>query len=233
MMLYNRFFSDERLVAFTSDAAIDFTPDDFDAPLSAAQQVYLKQQTGLDVPQVFWRKQIHGDDILVAAGHARTVKGCSDADAYVTNEKNLPIAIRTADCVPVLIFDPIHQAIGVVHAGWKGTQQQITAKSIKVMQAKFNSRPADLKVVLGPSMRPCCYEVGAEFKEYFPQDIIERGGKLYADVVHNNVRQLIDAGIMKTNIEDSGICTYCNKNYFSFRREGASAGRMISLMMLR
>jgi polyphenol oxidase len=134
--------------------------------------------------------------------------------------------------VPVFIFDPRHHAIGVAHAGWKGTHKAIALKTVQRMQEKYDSRFSDLKIILGPSIRECCYQVGQEFSGHFPLHIKERGGHLYLDLIKANRDQLLQAGILQENIFDSGICTYCNKNYFSFRRDGAKAGRMISLMML-
>ena len=226
------FFNEPGLIAFTSDASIDFTPTDFDAPLTSNQSAYLKKTCGVDIAQVFWRKQVHGDDVLIALGSVAASRGCPDADAYITQEKNLPIAIRTADCVPVFIFDPVHRAIGLAHSGWKGTQQLIAAKTVEKMREKYGSQPSELKIVLGPSIRECCYQVGKEFQEYFPLHVKERGGHLYLDAVAANKDQLLQAGVSPENILDSGICTCCNKNYFSHRRDGAKAGRMISLMML-
>jgi len=226
------YFKDQGLLALTSDASIDFTPPDFDSPLTEVQQTYLRKYGGVNVPQVFWRKQVHGDDILVANGVAGEVKACPDADAYITDKKDLPIAIRTADCVPVFIFDPVHKAIGLVHAGWKGTHKLIAAKTVQRMREKYSSQPSDLKIVLGPSIRDCCYQVGEEFQDYFPSYVKMKEGHLYLDVVAANRGQLLQAGVRPENIFDSGICTSCHKNYFSFRRDGAKAGRMISLMML-
>lgn len=226
------FFKDQGVLALTSDASIDFIPADFDSPLTTAQRAYLKSICGVDIPQVFWRKQIHGDDVLVALGGAGASKGLPDADAYITNEKNLPIAIRTADCVPVFIFDPLRRVIGLVHAGWRGTYKAIAVKTVQRMQEKYASQPSDLKIVLGPSIRECCYQVGEEFRDYFPAHVKDRGGYLYADVTGANRDQLLQAGVRQENIFDSGACTCCHKDYFSFRRDGVKAGRMISLMML-
>ena len=159
------FFKDEGVVAFTSDASVDFTFDDFDAPLTELQRAYLQKRYGVDVPKVFWRKQIHGDDILIARGGVGASRGCPDADAFITDEKNLPIAIRTADCVPVFIFDPLCRVIGLAHAGWKGTAKAIAAKTVQKMQEKYASQPSGLKIVLGPSIRQCCYQVGAEYPD--------------------------------------------------------------------
>jgi len=226
------FFKDQGIIALTSDASIDFTCDDFDVPLTVDQRAYLQKKHGVDIPRVFWRKQIHSDNILEARGGAGASKGCPDADAYITNEKNLPIAIRTADCVPIFIFDPLHRVIGLAHAGWKGTYKAIAAKTVQRMQEKYASQPSDLRIVLGPSIRECCYQVGEKFRDYFPAHVQDREGFLYADVISANRDQLLQAGVRPENILDSGICTCCNKDYFSFRRDGPSAGRMISLMML-
>ena len=232
-MQLEEFFKDEGLLAFISDFSIDFTPVDFDSPLTEVQRAYLQEKCGVDIPQVFWRKQIHGDDILVADAGAGASKGCPDADAYITNKKNLPIAIRTADCVPVFIFDPQHRAIGLAHAGWRGSYKAIAAKTVQKMQEKYDSQAPGLKIVLGPSIRECCYQVGEEFCDYFPSHVKDRGGYLYADVVGVNRDQLLQAGVQQENILDSGICTCCNKDYFSFRRDAAKSGRMMSLMMLK
>ena len=224
-----RFFEGQGVLAFISDKEMDFTPTDFDAPLTVAQREYLKKECSFDVLHVFWRKQIHGDDVLVARDSS---KGCPDVDAYITNQKNLPLAIRTADCVPVFLFDSIKCAIGLVHAGWKGTYKEITYKTVMRMKEAFGSKAEDIQAVLGPSIQPCCYEVGTEFRQYFPDEIVERSGKLYVDVAMNNYKQLLKFGIKKENILSTGICTCCNPKYFSFRRDADKAGRMISLMVL-
>ena len=228
-----RFFADQNAVAFIGDASMNFQSTDFDAPLTTAQRAYLKKECGMDVSHVFWRKQIHGDDILVAKDSSYSSHGCPDADAYITCQKNLPVAIRTADCVPVLLFDRVKRAVGIVHAGWKGTAKEITYKTVGRMKETFGSQPEHIQAVLGPAIQPCCYEVSQEFRQYFPDEIIERGGKLYVDMTKNNYKQLLKAGLKKENIHNTGVCTCCNPKYFSFRRDIQKAGRMISLMMLR
>jgi len=227
------FLKNEGIIALTSDASINFVPQDFDSPLTSVQRAYLLKYCDADIPQVFWRKQIHGEDILIARNGAGTCKGCIDADAFITDEKNLPIALRTADCVPVFIFDPEFCVIGLAHAGWRGTYKAIAVKTVQKMQEVFHSQPSSLKVVLGPSIRECCYLVGEEFRHYFPSHVMDREGHLYADMISANRDQLLKAGVSKENIFDSGACTCCDNNYFSFRRDGKKAGRMISLMMLR
>ena len=220
------------VVALTSDASIDFTPTNFDAPLAQDQQGYIKKQTGMSIPQVFWRKQIHGDDIILAKGDVRDCRSCPDADAFITNQQNLPVAIRTADCVPVFIYDPVAKVIGLAHAGWKGTHSHIAVKIAQRMVNEFGCQWYNIRIALGPAIRACCYQVGNEFREHFPEDVFERDGHLYVDIVAANRRQLIQTGVRPDNIYDSGVCTYCSSNYFSFRRDGAKSGRMISIMML-
>lgn len=220
------------VLALTSDASVDFTPEDFNAPLTPAQRAYLKTKTGLDLPRVFWRQQVHGDRVLVAEGKPEGCRSYPPADAFVTHQKGLALAIRTADCVPVFIFDPVQKVIGLAHAGWKGARQQIAAKTVKTMQDKFGCRCYDLTVMFGPAIRSCCYQVGVEFKEHFPEHVSARAGKLYFDMCGALRRQMRQAGVPDQNISDREVCTCCGQNCFSFRRDGAKAGRMISLMVL-
>jgi len=132
------------------------------------------------------------------------------------------------------LYDPKAAAIGLVHAGWRSTKENISAKAVKFMQAKFNSRPQDLHAVFGPSIRGCCYEVREPFKDYFPRDISERSGRLYLDLAGVNKRQVLEAGVEEGSISDCVACTSCQNNkLFSFRREGESCGRMMSVAMLR
>ncbi len=227
-----RFFDGLPVIALTSERTVDFTPVDFDSPLSLPQQEYLKKETGKDIDHVFWRKQVHGDDVLVAEHSSTSSLGLPDADAVITSHKNLPIAIRTADCVPVFLYDPTKPAIGLAHAGWKGTYKEIAYKTVERMKDVFGCKAENIQAVLGPSIQPCCYQVGEEFRQYFPNEIIERSSGLYVDVTKNNYRQLIQAGVKKEHIHSSGVCTCCHSKYFSFRRDAQQAGRMISLMVL-
>ena len=191
------FFKGEAVLALTSDACVDFTPADFDSPLSPKQRAYLKKYGGEDIPQVFWRKQVHGDDVLVACPPtAGSLQGLPDADAYITDERNLPIAIRTADCVPVFIFDAHKPAIGLAHAGWKGTYKSIASKTVLRIREKYASQASNLRIVLGPSIRECCYQVGEEFRDYFPLHVKERAGHLCLDVIGANRDQLLQAGVL-------------------------------------
>ena len=158
----------------------------------------------------------------------------ADVDALITKEKGLPLAVFTADCLSIFLYDKMTPSIGLVHAGWKGTYSNITRNTIEMMQRRFNTQPGDLTVAFGPAIRSCCYEVKSDLRRYFPQDIILRNDKLYLDLISLNKKLLISLGIKDNQILDSGICTSCqNKEFFSYRKEGKKAGRMMSVIMLR
>jgi len=183
--------------------------------------------------------QVHGDTVaVVAQGHRgrgayRRATALRETDGLITSEKKLSLAVLTADCMPVFLYDPKRKVMALVHAGWKGTRKRIIAQAIKKMAKDFSTEPADLLVALGPSLRRCCYEVGGEFQEYFPGDVQLQGGKFYFDLGGAVLRQLSESGIAAEHIYDSRICTSCmNHEFFSYRKEGAQAGRSMSLMEL-
>ncbi len=155
-------------------------------------------------------------------------------DAFITDKKNVPVAVFTADCLSVFLYDPLTPAIGLVHAGWRSSKENITDKTIKLMHKQFNTKPCELRVILGPSMRSCCFEVSGDFSKIFPKDVSRRGNSYYLDLVAANKREILEKGVKEANITDSGICTFCrNDQFFSFRKEGESCGRIMSVMMLR
>ncbi|MDP2940876.1 MAG: peptidoglycan editing factor PgeF [Candidatus Omnitrophota bacterium] len=156
------------------------------------------------------------------------------ADGLVTDKKGLPLAILTADCLSVFLYDPQVPAAGIVHAGWRGTKAEITTQAIKLMRKQFNTRPKNLKLIFGPSIRSCCYEVDRDLESAFRGKLAKRGNRLFLDLAALNKREALDAGVGEKNILDSGVCTICrNEEFFSFRREGDASGRMISVVMLR
>ncbi|MFH1202494.1 MAG: peptidoglycan editing factor PgeF [Candidatus Omnitrophota bacterium] len=158
----------------------------------------------------------------------------NDYDAFITNEKDLPLAIFTADCLPIFVFDPLNKAIGLAHAGWRGSRAGIAKNTISAMITEFNSHPQDLIVAFGPCICRNCYLVSNEFKNYFSDGLTEKDGKLYLDLIKINRSQLEAAAVNKENIIESGLCTSCNnQEFFSYRKEGPSCGRMMSVIMLK
>lgn len=203
------------------------------------RQAFLRS-LGIDYRHLIAGEQVHGCKIRIVdqrhkgKGAFSLRNRLAATDGLITREKNLPLAVFTADCLSVFLSDPKKKVIGLIHAGWRGTQKGIVFKAINLMQKRFKTNPKDLIVGFGPAIRKCCYEVGDNFAQLFPNGIIKRKNKIYLDLIVNNKQQLIKTGVLKKNIFDSGICTSCqNRNFFSFRREGERAGRMMSVIMLK
>lgn len=159
----------------------------------------------------------------------------ADTDALVTDKKKLPLAVFTADCLSIFLYDSKTPAVGLVHAGWRSSQKKITAKTIKLMQKEFNTQIENIHLGFGPAIRQCCYEVGADFKDFFPAEfLIKKNERFYLDLIGLNKKQSLGLGVKESNISDCGICTSCrNREFFSYRKEGDSCGRMISVIMLK
>ncbi len=185
--------------------------------------------------------QVHGDHIHVvdeSVSQGWTESDASlQADALVTNLSGVVLTILTADCVPLLIVDPVHRAIGAVHAGWRGTQQEIVRKTIETMGHFYGTRPSDLIVGIGPAIGGCCYEVGREVVEHFtayPEAIVARdNGKYLLDTKQINALQLEALGVPTDQIEISPVCTACeHERFFSYRADGGTEGRFMSCIMM-
>ncbi len=195
---------------------------------------------GIDCQDLVCAKQVHASCVGYiqeadkGKGAISSDNSIADTDALITDRKNLPLAIFTADCLSIFLYDSKTPAIGLVHAGWRSTKDNIVSKAIKLMQGKFNSQPKDLYAGFGPSIRNCCYEVGKEFSSFFPSGLIERNNRYYLGLALINKKQILESGVEEINIFDSGICTCCrNEEFFSYREEGNSSGRMLSVIMLR
>lgn len=228
-VLFSEFFP-PYIQTFVSDRSQNFALNNVDDPFDDNQQEFFKTQLKIDPDDVQNILQVHGDGIVLTGNQK---EGLAQADAIITNTKQCPIVIRTADCLPVFLFDPEHKAIGLVHAGWRGTYNEILRKTIVKMGAEFGSRAQNLLVALGPRISQNHYQVGEEFIEYFPQDIVNIDGSNYFDLGQSNKRQLHESGIPAGQIFDCGVCTFANQNYFSYRREALRAGRILSLMMIK
>ena len=187
----------------------------------------------LDPARLATLRQIHSDHVLVA-DHAGVI---GEGDALISARPGLTLAIRTADCLPVLIADAKNKAVAAVHAGWRGVVHEVAPKAIEAMARQFGSRPEDLTVVLGPGIGACCFEVGPEvaiqFARFFPerQDLSVR---TKIDLAESLVRQLRQIGVPSGQIGSSQLCTYCqSRSFHSYRRDEDAAGRMISAIRIR
>lgn len=195
---------------------------------------------GIDYRALVCANQVHGSTVREVFQHDKGKGALSkdtavpDTDALITNVRRLPLAVFTADCLPVFLYDPAQKAIGLAHAGWRGSKDNIALKTLQLMREKFQARAENLLVGFGPALRNCCYQVGLEFKNYFTAGVSERDNKMYCDLAGINKKQLLEAGVKEENIYDPGICTSCrNDKYFSYRREADASGRMISVIMLK
>jgi polyphenol oxidase len=164
----------------------------------------------------------------------------SEGDALATRVENVALAVQIADCLPVLIADPVNGAIAAVHSGWRGTLSGVLLQTIREMQSVFFSDPAQLLVAVGPGIRACCFEVGAEVAELFKREypgcnlakpMDNRPGKFLMDLTAVLDIQLTKAGVRLENCYDLGACTCCNTDrFFSYRAEGAASGRMMAVI---
>jgi YfiH family protein len=163
----------------------------------------------------------------------------NETDAVITNLRGVCIAIKTADCVPVLLFDRKQQVVAAVHAGWRGTVQSIVSKAIYKMVEDFGSVPCDLFAGIGPSISPDVYEVGEEvWNKFSPEFYLPtnpaKADKRLLDLWSANFQQLIKAGVPPDQIEVARICTFSDSDlFFSARRDGLKTGRMATGIMIR
>ncbi|PIQ85279.1 MAG: multicopper polyphenol oxidase [Candidatus Omnitrophica bacterium CG11_big_fil_rev_8_21_14_0_20_43_6] len=194
---------------------------------------------GIDYRDLITAKQVHGKNVELitqenkGSGALDYESSIPDTDGLITNQRGVPIAILTADCLSVFIYDPAHLAIAILHAGWRSTEQNIAQQGVLAMQNKFGCHLQDLLVGFGPSIRSCCFEVENDFKSNFPYGLLKREGKTFMDIALINQRQLVDSGVKQANIFDPKFCTFSDEGFFSFRKEAKNAGRLISAIMLK
>jgi YfiH family protein len=175
-------------------------------------------------------KQIHSDRILIANGSS----GCAgEGDALITNQAGTMIAVRTADCLPILLVEEQERLVSVVHAGWRGTAAGITAKTVRAIVRDFGGRPERIHGAIGPGIGVCCYRVGREvadrFQTFLP-DLKGNGEHIMLNLAEANRRQLLSAGVRPERIYTGAPCTCCTlAEFHSYRREPENKGRMISV----
>lgn len=176
-------------------------------------------------------KQIHSANVRsVSSGGTY-----ADTDGFVTNTKGVSLIISAADCLPIFLYDPANKVIGAVHSGRVGTQKNITNEVVDKMRREFNTDPADIVAAIGPAIETDCYEVGADAIGGLNDEFVTpiAGDKYLLDLKGAVKDQMISAGIAEGNIEVSEICTKCDEeNFYSYRREGVSSGRMWGVIRL-
>jgi len=178
-------------------------------------------------------KQIHSN--IVNKVDKDNIGQIIDGDAIITNEKNVPLLILTADCVPVVLADKVNKAVGLVHAGWRGTYGKICSETLQSMKENYNTNTEDVVAIIGPSIGKCCYEVSYDLVEKFSallpnadEKIYEiRDEKYYLDLWEINTQILKEFGVLKSNIINMNICTSCNcDRFFSYRKHDKTPKRI-------
>jgi YfiH family protein len=189
-------------------------------------------------------KQIHSAQVIRAAGEPRLL---GEGDAIITDQPGLLAGVKTADCLPILLADARRHAVAAVHAGWRGTVQEIARATVDRMREQFGTDPRDVYAAIGPGIAECCYEVGPEVIEglqpFFPERRLGAASmessaaaaeRAHVDLREANRRQLLAAGVPASQIDDGAPCTHCTpEELHSFRRDKEAAGRLISIIGLR
>ncbi|HLI08343.1 MAG TPA: peptidoglycan editing factor PgeF [Ktedonobacteraceae bacterium] len=224
-------------------------------PCATVWQIHSAQVAMLDTQQTSWDDWRfdwpHRSYWLDGQELVWTIKPRRKADAIITRQRGIALALSFADCVPLLLYDPVRQAIALAHAGWRGTARGIALAAVEAMREQFSSRPQDIYAGICPSIGPCCYEVSeyvrdlfsgrASFSEMpaaeryrplvreaatFLTRYLPQGESLRLDLWQTNYNQLLLAGLLPAHIEASNLCTGCHTDqFFSHRMEQGRTGR--------
>ncbi len=196
---------------------------------------------GLDAEKIVTPEQVHGSDVKVVTaadagrGAFEYADSIKETDALITDTKGLPLLLCYADCTPIIFYDPVKQACGIAHAGWKGTYANIGAITVEAMKSAFGTNAADVLVSIGPAIGPSCYEVGDELAEKFSMNfsdfkdkiVEEHGGRKHLNLWETNRLSLIAAGVKPEHIDMADTCTACNSElFFSYRADNGKTGRI-------
>jgi len=190
-----------------------------------------------DSAKFVFPRQTHSDHVEVVDS-VNLAEMLVDTDAVITNERGIFVCVQTADCVPILLYDPQKKVVAAIHAGWKGTVSKIARKAIRKMTEKYGSNPADIIAGIGPSIHMHAYEVGPEVIEQVKANFSTVGvllkpslneGRAYFDLWEANKTVLIESGLPEENIEVMGLCSFEHADlFYSARRDGTDTGRMVS-----
>lgn len=198
---------------------------------------------GVDEANLARARQVHGTSVLVVrVGMDFGAPNGSAADILVTNDLSRALTVRVADCVPVLLADPVSGAVAAAHAGWRGTAAGAVSVAVGALARTYGSRPADLLVAVGPSIGPCCYEVGREVLDAFQRQQSHAArwfsprphGRFHLDLWQATRDQLQQSGVAPEHISIARLCTATHRDwFFSYRVEGEATGRLVAVIRPR
>lgn len=205
-----------------------------------------RRQSEMPYP-VIQGHQVHDCKVAIIGRPDLTREDLEGYDAFITALPGVAIGVRTADCVPVLLFDPVRKVVAAVHAGWKGTVLHIVTKAIEIMSEQFGCASEDMRGIIGPSIGPDSFQVGEDVVERFsaagfpveriwsfrgPGTGVAMSGGHHIDLWSANRWLLEKAGVKPANIHICGIDTFTDATFFSARREGTRCGRIINAIRL-
>jgi polyphenol oxidase len=212
--------------------------DEYEAVLANHQKIY--NVLGFDFKSRFDVWQVHGKEVICTGTPRDPETPHQKADGIITDNPDVTLFMRFADCVPILLYDPVKKIIGIVHSGWQGTYKQIARVAVEKMAACYGTRPEDILAGIGPSICQYCYKVGQDawdaFKKSFGREkasryFTEQNGILYLDLWKANRETLQSAGVKQ--IEVSGLCTAEHlDDWYSHRAEHGKTGRFAILMSI-
>ena len=220
----------ERTPRYTGDSPTQF--------LNSRKQ--LAKELGLAPEQLLFPRQTHTNNVVEVRNIP--ISEIDNTDALITNLPGICICIQTADCVPVLLFDPVKKVVAAVHAGWRGTVKKIVAETISKMGANYQTESKNIVATIGVSIGPKIYEVGDEVINAVRKTVpnaektvhLNRSGKYHFNLWEANRQILIESGVNPENIETTGECSFEKSDkYFSARRNGIDTGRMATGIMLK
>ncbi len=218
-----------------------------DEPLRVKEnRMLLSYALDMDLSRLVQVNQVHGNKVLKVnlSNWPKVGELLGDGDGLITSEPGIPLAILVADCLPVFFYDPTHKAIGLAHAGWRGTVGHVAAKTLLAMSEAFGTRPGEVRAAMGPCVGPCCYEVGENVKTelgcVFPWggEVLRKCGEMQwkLDLPEANARQLVEIGLKPENLIRPKLCTIENIGLFYSHRAETSAqratGRVGAFLML-
>jgi len=200
---------------------------DDDSRRVKANRERIKQSLAVDI--LVSGQQVHGRKVHVIAKKPETDMEIAGCDAFVTNVAGVGLMIQQADCQAVMLFDPRRQVVANIHCGWRGSVDNIIGTTIKVMTEEFGVSPAHLQAAISPSLGPCCAEF-INYEQELPRHLHPFQVKPhYFDFRAISRHQLQEAGVPPENISATAICTVCDPNWFSYRRE-KKTGRFCSVI---
>jgi YfiH family protein len=174
------------------------------------------------------QKQVHGDTVaIVGEGYQP-----AESDALITPDPGWLLAVSVADCIPVLMYDSVHHVVAGVHSGWRGTQANITGRTIMQLRQEYGTHPGDLHIYIGAAASQCCYEIADDVASAFHGRHSRPigNGKYLFDNKGGVLEQALNAGVRPERIELDTRCTICDPGLHSYRRDGARSGRMFGVI---